>query len=73
MAPIVGRIAFNIGFSVFILAVILLPFLDPSSAEFVVDVLAVILSGTFTALVAWSVRRASRLPSAGGGTPPEPE
>jgi len=33
------------------------------SAEFVVDVLALIMSSTFLALVVWNVRRAARLPT----------
>lgn len=63
MAPSVGRLAFTIGFSVFLLALIILPFLDPSSAEFVADLLALLLSGIFVSLVVWSVRRAARLPT----------
>ncbi|MCK4450653.1 MAG: hypothetical protein KAW49_04975 [Anaerolineae bacterium] len=63
MAPTIGRLAFTIGFSVFLLALIMLPCLDPGSAEFVADVLALLLSGTFLGLVVWSVRRAVRLPT----------
>ncbi len=63
MAPSVGRLAFTIGLSVFLLALITLPFLDPGSAEFVANVLALLLSGTFVGLVVWSVRRAARLPT----------
>ena len=62
MAPPVGRLAFTIGLSVFLLALITLPFLNPGSAEFVADVLALLLSGTFVGLVVWSVRRAAHLP-----------
>ena len=63
MAPSVGRLAFTIGLSVFLLALIILPFLDPSSAEFVADLLALLLSGIFVGLVVWSVRRAAKLPA----------
>ena len=62
MAPPVGRLAFTIGLSVFLLALITLPSLDPNSAEFVADLLALLLSGSFVGLVVWSVRRAARLP-----------
>ncbi len=37
MVPPVGRLAFTRGLSVFLLALITLPFLDPSSAEFVAN------------------------------------
>ncbi len=47
----------------FLLALITLPFLDPSSAEFTADLLALLLSGIFLGLVVWSVRRAARLPT----------
>ena len=63
MAPVVGRIAFTIGVFLVILSLIPLPFLPVGSAEFVVDVLALIMSSTFLAYVVWSVRRAARLPT----------
>lgn len=66
MAPIVGRIAFTIGVFLVILSLIPLPFLPWGSAEFVVDVIAFVLSCTFLALVVWDVRRQARLP---GGKP----
>ena len=69
MAPPVGRLAFTIGLSVFLLALITLPFLDPGSAEFVADLLALLLSGIFVGLVVWSVRRAARLPMPDDASP----
>jgi len=69
MAPPVGRLAFTMGFSVFLLALIILPFLDPSSAEFVADLLALFFSGTFVGLVVWSVRRAARIPMPDDASP----
>jgi len=69
MAPIVGRIAFTIGVFLVILSLIPLPFLPWGSAEFVVDVLALVLSCTFLALVVSNVRRQARLP----GSKPEAE
>ncbi len=61
MSPYIGRIAFTTGFSVFVMALVLLPFLNSTSPEFVADVLALIISGFFLVLVMWSVRRAARL------------
>ncbi len=63
MAPIVGRIAFTIGVFLVILSLIPLPFLPVGSAEFVVSVIAFVLSSIFLALVIWDVRRQVRLPS----------
>jgi len=63
MAPIVGRIAFSIGVFLVILSLMPLPFLPVGSAEFVVDVIAFVLSSIFLALVVWDVRRQARLPS----------
>ena len=63
MAPSIGRIAFTTGLSVFLLALLMLPTLDPESPEFVADVLALLISGVFLLLVVISVRRAARLPT----------
>ncbi len=60
MGPIVGRIAFTVGVFLVILALIPLPFLDRGSPEFVVDVLALIMSSGFLAYVVWRVRREVR-------------
>ncbi len=62
MAPTVGRIAFTIGVLLVTLSLIPLPFLPRGSAEFVVDVIAFVLSSIFLALVVWDVRRQARLP-----------
>ncbi len=62
MPPQVGRLAFSMGFTIFLLALISLPFLEPGSAEFVVDLIALGLSAIFVSLIVWSVRRAARLP-----------
>ena len=70
MAPAVGRIAFNIGVLLVILSLVVLPFLPKGSAEFVVDVIAFVLSCIFLALVVWDVRRQARLP---GRRPPDEE
>jgi hypothetical protein len=62
MAPVVGRIAFNIGVLLVVLSLIPLPFLPRDSAEFVVAVIALVISSIFLALVIWDVRRQARLP-----------
>jgi hypothetical protein len=61
MAPHIGRIAFNLGMLVLILAIIPLPFLKPGSAEFVVDLLAIIVAIAFLGFVAWEARREARM------------
>jgi hypothetical protein len=63
MNPLAGRVAFSMGLTVFLLALITLPFLDPSSPEFVADAIALALSGIFVGLVVCSARRAARLPA----------
>jgi hypothetical protein len=63
MPPTVGRLAFSMGFTIFLLALVTLPFLDPGSAEFVVDLIALGLSAVFVGLIVWSVRRAASLPN----------
>ena len=63
MAPTVGRIAFTIGVFLVTLSLIPLPFLPWGSAEFVVSVIAFVISSIFLALVIWDVRRQARLPS----------
>lgn len=61
MAPHVGRIAFRLGMTVLVLALIPLPFLRVGSAEFVVDVVAHGISSLFLLLVSLEVRRQARL------------
>ena len=62
MAPIIGRIAFTMGILVLILSLVPLPFVPRGSPEFVVNVIALVCSIIFLALVTWNVRRAARLP-----------
>lgn len=57
MDPSIGRVAFNIAILLVVLSLIPLPFLDRDSAEFVVDVLALVISVTFLVIVTWDVRR----------------
>lgn len=57
MAPALSRLAFTMGLTLFLLALMALPFLLPGSPAFVVDVLALLISGGFLALLVWSIRR----------------
>jgi apolipoprotein N-acyltransferase len=60
MDPTVGRVAFTLGFTVFGLALSLLPWLEPDSPEFVVNLLALGMSGLFLLVVIFAVRLAAR-------------
>lgn len=60
MAPHIGRIAFNLGMLVLIFAIIPLPFLEPSSAAFVVDILAIMVAAAFLGFMPWNVRREAK-------------
>lgn len=51
MDPLLLRSAFRLGFVILFLALVVLPFEDPSSAEFVVTVLALLVGGIFVGLV----------------------
>lgn len=61
MDPTIGRTAFNLAVLFLVLSLIPLPFLDRSSAEFVVDVIALALSALFLSIVTWDVRRQARM------------
>ncbi|MGY4706293.1 hypothetical protein ACVNPS_00860 [Candidatus Bipolaricaulota sp. J31] len=67
MAPHIGRIAFSLGLTVLLLALFCLPFLEPGSAEFVVDLIAIAMATAFLGLVAWSVRREVKKTISEGG------
>jgi len=56
-----GKLAFTIGIFIFIFALIPLPFLKPCSAEFVVDVIALILSLAFLSFVIRDIRKHARI------------
>jgi len=51
------KIAFTVGIFILILALIPLPFLRRESPEFIVDIVAIIVSLVFLGLVIWNVRR----------------
>lgn len=55
-----GKIAFTIGIFILILALIPLPFLRRDSPEFIVDIVAIIVSLVFLGLVIWRVRKGLR-------------
>lgn len=61
MDPTIGRTAFNLAVLFLVLSLIPLPFLDRSSAEFVVDVIALAISTLFLSIVTWDVRRQARM------------
>ena len=61
MGPVVGRIAFTVGVFLVILALIPLPFLEWGSPEFVVDVLALLMSGSFLTYITVRIYREARL------------
>lgn len=61
MDPHTGKLVFNIGIFIFIFALIPLPFLQPGSAEFIVDILALMLSIAILGYVIWNVRRQALL------------
>jgi hypothetical protein len=52
MSPQVGRVAFALAIFVAVTGVLLLPFLDRNSAEFVVTVLSIIAGGLTILLIA---------------------
>jgi len=57
MDPSLGRIAFRLGIMVLSLSILPLFIIDWNSAEFVVDVIAILISVIFLVLVSWDVRR----------------
>lgn len=61
MAPHLGRIAFNLGMVVLIMAIIPLPSLSPGSAAFVADLIALVVAAVFLGIVAWHVRKQAHL------------
>ncbi|MER3400302.1 MAG: hypothetical protein C4313_04075 [Thermoflexus sp.] len=65
MAPALGRLAFTMGLTLFLLALAALPFLPLGSPAFVADLLALAISGGFLALLIVFIRRgvARHLPS----------
>lgn len=66
MAPHIGKVAFHLGMTALVLALIPLPFLRPGSPEFVVDLIALVTAATFLGLIAWLVRREARTTNRGG-------
>lgn len=57
MEPRIGRIAFNIAITLVILSLIPLPYLKERSAEFVINIIALIISLIFLFFIFWDVRR----------------
>ena len=61
MDPHTGKLMFTIGIFIFIFSLIPLPFLQPGSAEFVIDILALILSLAILGYVILNVRKQALL------------
>ncbi len=57
MDPNIGRVAFNLGVVLVVLALIPLPFLDVNSAEFIIDILTIIISFAFLMCLSYEIRR----------------
>lgn len=60
MEPHIGKIVFTVGIFILILALIPLPFLRRDSPEFVVDIVAIIVSLGILGFVIWNVRKQVR-------------
>ncbi len=60
MDPRLARYTLVSGFFVFILSIGVLPFLSPDKPEYVPDILAIIVSAIFIALVIFDVRREAK-------------
>ncbi|RKX51872.1 MAG: hypothetical protein DRP50_08190 [Thermotoga sp.] len=57
MGPRIEKLVFTMGFLIFLLGIVVLPFLDPSSGEFVVDIMAICISCIFLLVLTWYIRR----------------
>jgi len=54
------RVALELGIFLLILSLIVLPLQEPGSASFIVNILALIVSASFVALVMIMIRRSAR-------------
>jgi len=52
MSPQIGRAAFSLAIFIVVMSALLLPFLEPDSAEFVVTILALVAGGLLILLIA---------------------
>ena len=57
MTPELGRAAFRIAFFITFVSAVLLLFIEPGTAEFVVDVLALSIGIIFIGIIAFFVRQ----------------
>lgn len=62
MNPYMGRVALSSGLLIFLLALIVLPALNPESPEYVANILAIIVSGVFLLIVMAAIRLSARPP-----------
>ncbi|MGB9831216.1 MAG: hypothetical protein ACP5IT_07210 [Thermoproteota archaeon] len=57
MNPEIGRISFNISVLILLLSIFSLTVVKKDSAEFIVDIIVMIIVITFTVIVAYDIRR----------------
>jgi Ca2+/Na+ antiporter len=55
--PEIGRISFNISVLILLLSIFSLTVVKKDSAEFIVDIIVMIIVITFTVIVAYDIRR----------------
>jgi len=57
--PRIGKIVFTMCIFIILLGCLVLPFLDPFSAEFVADVLSITIAGISLSVLVWQIRKDS--------------
>jgi len=57
MEPQLGRIALTLGVSILVFSIIILPSLEPDSAEFIVTLITMIITSCWLGFIIWSIRR----------------
>ncbi len=62
MAPHVGKTAFAIGIFVIVLSLVILPFLEPGSPQFIVTLITLAIISVWLGFIVWSIRRETAVP-----------
>lgn len=62
MAPHVGRAGLTMGVFLIVLSLIILPFLEPNSPQFVVTLIAITITSFWLGFIIWSIRRETAVP-----------
>lgn len=57
MAPHVGRTAFTMGVFVMVLSLVILPFLEPGSPQFITTLVVIVITSFWLGFIIWSIRR----------------